>query len=71
MTGAAPTTLSSSAYIRKICEEMLPKPMSEYSKVTTPCSPDIMSMYDRAVESRHEVCPRLKQSYPRKCGKIV
>ena len=71
VNGAAPTTLSSKAYIERICAELLPKPLSEYSPVRSPCSHDLTEKYERAVEQRGNVCPTLRESYPRKVGKLV
>ena len=71
MNGAAPTTLSSKAYLERIAKEVLPKPLSEYPKYSTPCSIDIMKHYETAIANRHNVSEELRKSYPVKVGKIV
>ena len=60
MNGAAPTTLSSKAYLERIAKEVLPKPLSEYPKYSTPCSIDIMKHYEAAIANR--------PTYPRRCA---
>lgn len=71
MRGAAPTTLSSKAYITRVAEEVLPKPLEEYRPMHTPSGPTLLKDYEAALEARHDVDPALRISYPRKVGKIV
>jgi len=71
MRGAAPTTLSSAAYIRRITPEVLPRPLSEYPSVHTPCNGSIHADYVAALEARADVDAALLDSYPRKAGKLV
>ena len=71
MRGAAPTTLCSEAYLDRISKEVLPKPLSEYPWVPTPCTDSIQKDYEAALESRHDVDPALRERYPRVVGKAV
>ena len=71
MRGAAPTTLSSQAYITRVAEEVLPKPLEEYRPMHTPSGPTLLKDYEAALEARHDVDPALRISYPRKVGKMI
>ena len=71
LNGAAPTTLSSRAYIERVAKEELDKPLSAYPQYDTPAAPDLYKHYEAALASRADVDPALAKSYPRKCGKVV
>ena len=69
--GATSTTLSSRAYIDRLCDKYLPQPLSSYPTFDTPCAPDLRKHYEVALQDRHTVCPRLAASYPRKVGALI
>ena len=68
--GAPRTHLSSQAYIMKLARE-LPKPLGEYSAVHTPCTPDLIRLYEDALDRRANIDPTLAKSYPVKVGKLI
>ena len=47
-------TLSSRAYIQRMAEKYLPKPLETYAMCATPCDKTIVEHYEAALEARKE-----------------
>ena len=63
--------ISVRAYLEKIGEELLPKPISEYPKLLTPCRPQLLEAYEKAKELKATPSPEALKRYQTKLGKAL
>ena len=63
--------ISVRAYLEKIGEELLPKPISEYPKLSTPCRPQLLEAYETAKELKATPSPEALKRYQTKLGKAL
>ena len=57
------------AYLEKLAEELLPKPLSEYPPLSTPCRPGLLEAYEKAKELKQSPSPEALKRYQTKLGK--